>query len=246
MKSNGFIIFSLVLLVLLYPLVMRIEVDKAEDMTRLIPENALLYFEQRDGIENMNGFAASPLGKVMNNLDISKTGEKIGFPKNLLKTLENFRSTCTKIGQDELAYELLGKRFSIIVLSPKNRKMKSEVEKLLEENTVLISEPVHNAKFIEFLTQAYANFHAKDLLSISQYGKHHIKRIELSGRRISIVRLGGFFAISLNGRQLRRVIDVYDKDSASMRSNNDFVRIRKKCRKSSSFAFVDLNNARKV
>ncbi len=63
MNSNPIAAFLTMLLIVIYPLVKGIPTDGFRDMARFIPDNALIYFEQRHGSKALKEFIKSPLGK---------------------------------------------------------------------------------------------------------------------------------------------------------------------------------------
>ncbi len=244
MKTNAIVGFLTVLLVFVYLLVMRFEIDTFDDMARFIPATSLIYIEQHDAIDNLTQFAESPLGQAVAQIDFRSTGYKIGFDHDVLDKFSKLRLFYEKAKKNDLIDEIFGKRFAVALLSPLHKIDPTDPVAQLEDNIVLISEPAHNAKFLEFMARTYFDYKADDLLSTAQYGNHHIRRLTVGGRRIAFVRIDGLFVFSLSERQLRRCVDTFDKEQSSLVQNNHFTRIRDASADATRLMYLQLDNIR--
>ena len=87
-------------------------------MARFIPDNALIYFEQRYGSRMVKEFTKSPLGKKFESINFFETSKKIGLPPHFLSTLENMFSFYALAKNNKLFHEIFGKRFALTILPP--------------------------------------------------------------------------------------------------------------------------------
>ena len=65
MKTNTFVAIASLVLVVTYFLVMRIEPEQKISMTQFVPETALFYTEQHNGLEALKKFNTSSLGQKL-------------------------------------------------------------------------------------------------------------------------------------------------------------------------------------
>ena len=107
MKRNLFLAGALSMLVVVYLLVLRIEVEGFGEPARFIPESAVLYFEQRDGIAALNRFIESPLGQRLTEIDFIAAGEKIDLDRQLAAFLQKLPEKAKVLTTDRVAATLL-------------------------------------------------------------------------------------------------------------------------------------------
>ncbi len=244
MKRNLFLAGALAMLVVVYLFVLRIEVGGFGEPARFIPESAVLYFEQRDGIAALNQFIESPLGQRLTEFDFITTGEKIDLDRQLAAFLQKVPEMAKVLTTDRVAATLLGRRFAVALLSPLTDQSLIETERFFEENIVLVAQPEHSAALLQLLGEGYIQYTEKLHLSGSQYGKHRIQRVSRGEERLSFVVIDGFFLIALNERQLRRCIDVFDGELPALGSNHDYAELKSDFRDADHFLFSPLDSLR--
>lgn len=246
MKTNIFVIFASILLVVVYLLVMQIgELEEYADMAEFIPETTLVYIEQRDGSGAISRFAASPLGKHFESLDLAATGKKIGLASTTLASIEEIVSGYNYIKDDTFVHQLLGNHFALAVLPPLQNQQPPTFKEFFKMNSVIVTRPRHSTGLLEFLAENYSRY--SDELSITsvQYGNHHIKRIKRQGGAISLVAIDDHFLVSLNERQLRKCIDTYDKENRAAADNTLFLEVRKNFNHPDRFLYLPVNQVRR-
>lgn len=244
MKINTFISIASFLLVFVYLLVFNIDLDEFDDMARFVPDSALLYVEQSNGGESLLRFSKSPLGKAFESIDFSTTGVEIGISEVTQKNIDGLLAVYEKAKENILIHEFLGKKLVISVLSPLNDSEIGDFKKFVENNTVFITEPLHNAQILEFLTEKYLRSEEKKSFTTTQYGNHQIKRIKIGERVLAVVRIDGLFICSFNERQLRLCIDTYDLEGSPLKERAEFSQIKKRAQNSDRLIFLDLENLR--
>ncbi len=244
MKSNPIAGFLTMLLLVVYPLVNGIQTDGFRDMARFIPDNALLYFEQRHGLRVLKEFTKSPLGKKFEGLKFLKTGLKIGLTGSAIHDLEEMLSFYVLAKDNKLFHEVFGKRFAIALLSPEDIKQYDNFGDYFKENIIVVGKPEHSAGGLEFLSDNFVTFDQRYFVSSAQYGNHRIRRYQIYNDTLSIVNIEGSFIMSLNEKQLRHCIDTFDNELPALAKNTGFLAISNKFDKPDSFFYLSMNNAR--
>jgi len=244
MKSNAIAAFLTMLLVVLYPLVDSIQTDGFRDMARFIPDNTLIYLEQRNGAKALKDFSKSSLGKTFESINFVETCKKIGLTDTVLTLLQDTLSFYTLAKRSKLVHEVFGKRFAVAVLAPADKKKYRDINDYINDNMVIVAKPEHSAGGLQFLGESYAKYVDAYSVSSAQYGNHHIKRMQISGEILSIVVIEGSFVMSRNEKLLRRCIDTFDGELPSLAKNTDFGTIRKKFAMPDRFFYAPINNLR--
>ncbi len=245
MKSNAVAGFLFMILVVVYPLVNGIQTDSLTDMARFIPASALLYFEQRDGAKIVKGFIRSPLGKKIASINFIQTAEKIGLPEPAFTALTTLQSFTAKIKDNRLLHEVLGKKIAFALLPAVDQQHQDNFTGFIKNNVVLIARPSHSAETLQFFTESYVRYIQTYSVSTAQYGKHHIKRLQLGADILSIVIIDGMFVMSLNETQLRRCIDTYDGELAALSKKADYIKIRQKFTRPDRFFYLPVDEMRR-
>ncbi len=245
MKSNAIAAFLTMLLVVTYPLVGRIQTGGFKDMSRIIPENALIYFEQRQGAKVLKDFFKSPLGKKIKTINFVKTGQNIGLGVPVCTAIEKLLAFCASAQDSKLFHEVFGKRFAVAILPQIDTKQYTEITDYIEDNAVIVAKPQHNAGGLALLNERYGKYLQMYSLSRTQYGNHHIRRIQMHDEIFSMVVIEGFFVMSHNEKQLRRCIDTFDAESPALSKKEDFLKIRKKFKNPDRFFYLPVKAVRK-
>lgn len=244
MKSNTFAAVLAMLLVVVYPLVYGIQTDGARNMAKFIPDQALVYFEQRQGSRVQKEFTGSPLGKKIAAIDFLKTGKKISLSDSTLLPIEEGLSVYNAIKDNKLLHEILGNKFAMAILSPAEPHQYIDIKDYLKENTLIVASPRYSAEELPFLAEKYNKYVEMYSMYSAQYGNHHIKRMQLQGQIFSLVTIEGNFIMSLSEKQLRRCIDIYDAKLPSLANNKDFIAMKKSFKTPDRFFYLPVDDAR--
>jgi hypothetical protein len=244
MKSNTYAAFLILLLLIIYPLVNGIEIDGSKDMTRFIPDDALLYIEQHHASKALKEFTKSPLGKKFESIDFLKTGQKIGLTDSALLNLQEALSVYKVIKNNKILDEILGKGFATAILPPIDVSPRFNVKEYLIENAIVIANPKYNAGGFNFFIEIFNRYDELHLVSTVQYGNHHIRRIQIEEKQVSLVILKGFFVMSLNEKQLRRCIDTFDGEVPALANNSNFASIKESFSKADRFLYFPVDGVR--
>ena len=245
MKSNAVAGFLTMLLVVVYPLVNGIKTDNSGDMAHIIPDSALIYFEQRDGAKVVKEFNRSPLGKKIASIDFMQTGKKIGLPEPVLSAITTLQAFFAETKANRLLHEVLGKKFAFVLLPAIDTQQPENLRDFIKNNVVLVARPSHSAETLQFFTEGYVRYVQTYSISTAQYGKHHIKRLQLGTDILSIVIIDGMFVMSPNEKQLRRCIDTYDGELPALGEKVDFMRIKQKFTRPDRFFYLPVDDMRR-
>ena len=245
MKSNAIAGFLAMLLIVIYPLVNGIQTVSFKDMARFIPDNALVYFEQRDGAKVVREFTRSSLGKKFASIDLMQTGKKIGLTDSIISTLTEMRAFSAEARDSKLLQEVLGKKFALAFLPPIDQQQSTDFTDYIKNNIVFVAKPKHSAETLQFFTEGYARYVETYSVSSAQYGKHHIQRLQIHEDILSIVIIDGMFVMSSNEKQLRRCIDTYDGELPALARKIAFIKIRKKFTTPDRFFYLPIEDMRK-
>ncbi|TKB27379.1 DUF3352 domain-containing protein [Desulfopila sp. IMCC35006] len=245
MKSNAIAGFLAMVLVVLYPLVNGIQTDSFRDMARFIPDNALLYVEQRNGSRVLKDFIKSPIGKKLDSIDLLQTSKKIGLTEPVRSALTDLLALSAGARNNKLLHEVFGKKFALAFLPTTDRQQSADFTDYIKNNAVFVAKPNHSAETLQFFTESYARYVQTYSISSAQYGRHHIQRLQMHENILSIVIIDGIFVMSANEKLLRRCIDTYDGDVPALGKKADFIKIRKKFVMPERFFYLPIEDVRK-
>ena len=246
MNTNAFVTFNTLLLVVVYLLVYRFDPDHEENMAKFIPDNALIYFEQRDAKAAIGAFRKSQLGQNFDSINFKSTGKKIGVSNKVINTIETIQKNYPLIFENEIINELLGKRFALAFFWPENNFTNFNLQTFLKENSIIIAEP----KYKEGILINAVEHYGKQLKALSfqsiQYGNHQISRATTPEGLLSFSVIDGLFVASFNEKQLKLSIDAYDGEIKSIFDIESFGKSQGEFLKPDRFLHLPIETVRKV
>lgn len=245
MKSNKYIIFLTILLVVAYSLVWQMQPSQYGDTARFTPGTALLYAEQKNIEDFLDDLGNSRLGTAIQSIDFLKIGKEIDLNRDKLAVIQKINSLIRNNWDNAIIRELLGQKMSFALLQPIHSKVEQSPLDFLKDNTVLMIQPKHKAEILQVIAEHYADSIENIAISTHQYGEHHIKRILIDGQHLSTVTIEGFFLVSFAEKQLRLCIDTFDGEVPSLNENDDYSELRGKYNDPDQFMFLSLENSRK-
>lgn len=245
MNTNAFVTFNTLLLVVVYLLVYRFDPDHEENMAKFIPDQALIYFEQRDARSAIQAFRKTQLGKNFDAIDFDSSGKEIGVPDKLIAAIELVQKTYPLVFENDIVNELLGKRFATAVFWPENDIMDYDLRAFLQENSIIVAEPRHSAGLLDTI----AKYYSKRLETVSiqsiQYGNHQISRVSTSEGLIAFSVIEGLFVASCNERLLKLSIDAFDDEIPSIYNSNSFQKAQREFVKPQRFFYFPIEALKK-
>lgn len=246
MNTNAFVTFNALLLVVVYLLVYRFDPDHEENMAKFIPDNALVYFEQREARTAVKAFRNTQLGKNFDSINFKTTGEKIGISQKIIDTIELVQKHYSDVFENNIINELLGERFAFAVFSPSDDLSDLSLEGYLKENTIVVAEPKHNASILKNTTEHFGKQFKELSVQTIQYGNHQISRVTTSKGLVSISVIEGLFIASFNEKQLKLSIDAYDGEIMSLFDSDHFEKAQSEFAKPQRFFYLPTEGMKKI
>jgi len=246
MNTHAFVTFNTLLLVVVYLLVYRFDPDHEENMTKFIPDNALIYFEQRDAKSAVKSFRNTQLRKNFDSINFKSTGEKIGLSEKIIDTLEIIQKYNPDIFENNVINELLGERFAVALFLPKSDLSDLSLESYLKENSIIVAEPKHNAAILKKRAEHFGKQFRELSFKTFQYGNHQISRVTTPEGLVSFSAIEGLFIASFNEKQLKLSIDAYDGEIKSLFNSNHFEKAQKEFTHPQRFFYLSTEGLKKV
>jgi hypothetical protein len=245
MRTNAFIAVATVSLIVTYILVLRIETDMPRNMAEIIPETALVYVEQGEGMAALTKFAGSSFWQQVKSLDFSEITAEFPRHGKSLATLNNFVDFIKTAQDDPLLNELFGKRFALAVLPPPQKAPPSlTFADFLKENMVMVTTNENHKEFPEVLLSVSEQDGSRGNITSRQYGKHRVLRLTTVRKPLFLANLYGFSVLSYNERQLRRCIDTVDGETHAIARNDDFQAVTNNIGAVECFFYLPVANTR--
>lgn len=246
MNTNAFVTFNSILLVVVYLLVYRFDPDHEENMAKFIPDNALVYLEQRECGSAIKAFRKTQIGKTFDAIDLNSTGKKIGVSPKIIETLELMQQHYPFIFENNIVNELLGDRFAIAFFEPRHASDDINLKSYLKENSILVAEPKHNAAILKNAADHFGKrFHELSFQTI-QYGNHQISRATTSEGLFSFAVIEGLFIASFNEKRLKMSINAYDGEIKSLYTGDHFKQAQKEFKKPQRFIYFPIEGIKKI
>ncbi|TKB11116.1 DUF3352 domain-containing protein [Desulforhopalus sp. IMCC35007] len=245
MNTNAFVTFSSILLVVVYLLVWRYDPDHEDNMAKFIPDNALIFFEQRNAPDAIDTFKKSQLGKNFTAIDFRKAGNKINLSEEFIDTIETIQHNYSRPFEDDLIDELLGRRFAFALFWPQNDFDFHDIETFFKDNSVILAKPRHSADLLKFLAEHYSTITDGFSYQIHQYGNHQISRMSTPEGTVSLSVIEGLLLFSFNEKRLKTSIDTYDKEIKSLHDTVSFRKARQKFKRPERFIYLPVDTIRK-
>jgi len=246
MNTNAFVTFNTLLLVVVYLLVYRFDPDHEENMAKFIPDNALIYIEQRDAKSAITAFRNTQLGKLFDSFNLESTGKKIGVSDNVIDTAEIIQKHYPGVFENNILNELLGDRFALALFLPKDDRSDLSLETYLKENSIVVAEPKHNAEILKSTAEHFGTQLHKLSVQNIQYGNHHISRVTTPEGLVSFSVIEGLFVASFNEKQLKLSIDAYDGEIKSLFDSEHFEKAQKEFSRPQRFFYLPTESMEKV
>ena len=244
MKIKIFVASATILLVIVYFLVWQIKPFEYGETSEFVPATALLYAEQKDVEAFLDDLQNSKLGRAIQSIDYLKIGKEIDLKNEDLTLLKKITNVIKNNWDSEIIKELFGEKVALALLQPQRATGYLNLVDFFKANTVLITQPKHKAEILQIIIERYAAYTENITISTHQYGQHHIKRISIDDEIFSIVVLNGMYLISFEEQQLRRCIDTFDNELASLPENVEYATLREHYPDPDQFAFLSLKNSR--
>lgn len=241
MNTNGFLTFASILLVVTYLLVYRYDPEHEGNMAKFIPDNALVYIEQRNGKRALDTFIHSELGRNLAEIDFTRTGKTVGLSQKIISLVNSIQKNYAHVFDNEIIELLLGERVGVAFFYPDKAINTYTVSSYLKENSIIIAEPRYNADLIQLFGKHSVGGGGEDNFRTTQYGNHQISRIDTPEGGVALSVIEGMLLASFNEKQLRRAIDAYDGDGRTLFDIEEFRSAQQKFNKPERFIYLPVD-----
>lgn len=244
MNTNYFTIVASILLVVVYLIVLQIEPKKFPDKALFIPETAIAYYEQKTGIKSLENSKRNTFSKTIASIDIVKVAQKLEFEEKQIESIQKTIALYYKFLSEDIVKELFSKSFAVAIDPSATTPHSTDFELFLRSNSVLISEPKHQAGLLTVIAESYSRFSKKFDVVVKQYGIHHIYRITLENEQVSVVVIEGMLIASFNELLLKKCIDTYDGEIQSLNSLADYQTVQEHFESKTCFFYLSVARSR--
>ncbi len=194
--------------------------------TDFLPQDTLIYVEQRSGSQAIQKFQKSRIGKSLVSIDFPDVLMEMDVNQAYIALTEKTLSTISRLKDDPLIHAILGKQCSLALFARREwLQDAASVTEYLEEHLLLISEPEVNKDIFDTLVSTYTD---GVMVTHIPYGKYSITRFTLNEKILSVAYSNGLILASLEERIVREALDVYDQKNDSLEKLEDFKHLTEK------------------
>jgi hypothetical protein len=214
------------------------------DPAALVPQNALVFVEQKNIGGLIDGFRSSRLGKTFAAFDVERIAGDIGLAADKAEELAQTVRVIEDFGSSSLFREFCGKSLALALLplDPPSSPEASGEKTDLPFRLLVIAKPQHKAEFLELISSAYSG---KVRQSESRYGNSTIRKIETDDVTFFVSTVDGFFLFSLEEKTLHAAIDVSSQTKKSLARMQAFGELKKQFSNPDFFVFTSFEELRR-
>lgn len=235
--------FCAVLLLLWYALDTGLILQK-NDPAAFVPQNALVFVEQKNIGGLIDGFRSSRLGKTLASFDVERLAGDIGLAADKAAELAQSVKVIEDLSSSSLFREFCGKSLALAVLplDPPSSPGVSGEKTDLPFRMLVIAKPQHKAEFLELISSVYSG---KVRQSESKYGKSTIRKMATDDVTFFVTTVDGFFLFSLEEKTLHDAIDVSSQSEKSLAKMQAFDKLKKQFASPDFFVFTSFEELRR-
>lgn len=217
MKFTLFDICALAVLLLVYYVVAGLSPEKPQEMVHYVPEDALIYGEQRGATAVAREILASRFVARLIERESEQEAKSNGPGSEALQLVLSATRWLVAATTHPLTKDLDIDTLGLALLPPSVTRQRSAFKEgfLLDNLVVWLRFKETDARDNDFAAMLLGQS-GEQRPQNSQYGRHQIRRLVVGDTSLSLVMLGATLAFSTNESHLRRCIDVYDGDSPSL------------------------------
>jgi hypothetical protein len=204
-------------LLLAYYVVDGFSPEKSREMVHYVPEDALVYGEQRGATAVVREILASHFFTTLLERERNQQAKRSGTGLETVNLVLSARRWLAAVTTHPLTKDLEIDTLGLAFLPPSvTRQRPALKEDFLLDNLVGWLRPKETVAWDSDFAAMFLGQRGEQGLVSSQYGRHQIRRIFVGDTSISLVLLGTTLAFSANESHLRRCIDVYDGEHPSL------------------------------
>lgn len=210
-----------------------------------LPADTLLYIEQKNGLEALERFDNSRLGRILGSIDYPKVLSEADAELQHIEFVEKILDIAGKLRGNEVVHALLGKRITLALIGMRKWSPNSDnILDYLKSHLMLISKPGGDKETLQKLLVKYLS---EKKVSLVPYGRYTITRIQIGDNDvIATAYVDGVVLAVLEERVLRESLDLYDKKKGTLKRNLDFINVIRELDGSDRFLYCSVRDLLKV
>ncbi len=239
MKKSLAAIFAVALLAIALLFFFKERTGGHPDPTAFLPEDALVYFHQKDLSRLLKDFQGSPLGKAFRGMNLIQTARDLNLPDQDISLLEKVNNEGIPFINGPVFKEIFSNDCAIALIPADNVGTRKPIENI-EQALVLISRPEHGARLVDLLTTGFGAVLGQATETYDRYTIHHFQPSKQL--KLSVVAVQDLVFIGLNDRLIKACLDRYARKERSLADNENFRKISATFTSPVSFGYVSLDS----
>lgn len=217
-------------------------IPEKDNAASFVPRDALVFVEQKDIGELIDGFKESPLGKAVTAINVRQVATDIGLSDDEVAGLADTVKVIKDVGNSRLFREFCGKTAALALLpgGPVAAEVGQRVS--LPFQALFIARPQHKAEIFELISSvATGNVHQSEV----DYKGYKLKKFEIDGTTVYAATVDGFFLLGLQEKTLHTALDTALQADMSLVELPAFEQLRGQFSQPDFFAYTSLEGIRR-
>ncbi len=217
-------------------------IPKKDNAASFVPRDALVFVEQKDIGELIDGFQASPLGKAVAAINVRQVATDIGLPDEEVAGLTDTVKVIEDLGNSRLFREFCGKTAALALLPGGPVAAEVGQQGSLPFQVLFIARPQHKAEIFELISSvATGNVRQSEV----DYKGYKLKKFEIDGTTVYAATVDGFFLLGLQEKTLHTALDTALQADMSLVELPAFEQLRGQFSQLDFFAYTSLEGIRR-
>ena len=197
---------------------------KKQEAAFLVPQNALLFAEQKDIGALIENVQKSRLGKALAAIDYQQVGREVGLSDDNLSDMQQTLEVIKELSHSKLFLEFCGKSVALALLPMDSAdSVGTAMPPRYPVSALLIAKPQHKAEIFELISSIYSgNVQQAETI----YGNFTVKRLQVEDATIFAAIVDGFFLLSMDEQTLHRALDVSRQSEKSLAKNASYQKLK--------------------
>ncbi len=217
-------------------------VVKNQEAAFLVPQNAVLFIEQKEMGSLIVNFQKSHLGKTLASIDFQRIGRDIGLPEEELATMQQTLNVIKDLGNSKLFREFCGEGLALALLPVDTSSTVGSAASPTSIQALLIVKPQHKAEIFELISSVYSGDVQQTEI---EHGTFILKRFQIEDTAVFVAMVDGFFLLSMDEQTIHRALDVSRQADISLAQNEAYQKLKNQYHTPEFFAFCSLEGLRR-
>ncbi|HOY08582.1 MAG TPA: hypothetical protein PLB05_00710 [Candidatus Omnitrophota bacterium] len=204
----------------------------------ILPPQPLIFVHMKDIEKNLDEFSQTRFWQILKGIDYIKYIKESGGNE---EALERYNTMMKQLFSEEMKIfvkTFLGKEVVLAVYPGKENSLDSQNMMEVASQTFLVTRLKPELKFAEKFSGLMGKIDPNISVEEVNYEKNKIYLISVKGApfKIGYTRIKNLLVVGINDQAARRCIDIYKKkDSASLRADADYLRVRSHAHQDADF-----------